>query len=221
MHNYVSINFDLLNAKLNYSFTVDTCNKIVYQVISGIIWYHFNNICLRKFNKDSVCFGPEDQMHVIITNNENAVYITPGESDLVEFTNIPNSSHKNIQAYQYYTQCASPESYQDLFFLGFPHDIWSLGIVIYHIYANMAPFNLHNPDILKTLTQEQIDGFVYHEKIPEHIVMLLKRIFIINPGERITANEMYSLPYIQEKYETKEVDDPMKSVIKLREIMTE
>jgi len=65
----------------------------------------------------------------------------------------------------------------------------------------------------------------FHSYFPANVhpaaLDLLKQMLIINPEERITAEEMYSLPYLKEKYEAREADDPMKSVIKLREIMTQ
>lgn len=185
--------------------------RIVIQLISCIIWYHRNSICLNGIMLQHVGFSHRDLLNIVLKYINTSVYVKNGD-DIMRNMFIPY--YINTIA----PECFSPQTHNVQDYHGFPADIWSLGLLINTIYTGVNICENIQPYIMSNKLDEFILGLQYppEEIMPVFIKELLQRIFT-KSDVRITAMEIYSLPWLQEAYAKETAEDPLPYYINTQE----
>ena len=83
---------------------------------------------------------------------------------------------------------SSPEMLRKLKYYPQPIDIWGLGIILYVMISNELPFNANSEDILhRKIIQSDC---VFPHTCNNSVKNLIKRIFVTDPSNRITLEEI-------------------------------
>ena len=72
-------------------------------------------------------------------------------------------------------------------------DIWSLGVLFYTMLFGIFPFKGKDEDELLKSINETILTFPEYNQIEDKTKELFKRIFVINPNERISMDDMINI----------------------------
>jgi serine/threonine protein kinase len=75
-------------------------------------------------------------------------------------------------------------------------DLWSLSAILYEMFEGKPPFKALNVlQLIKTIETATID----YSGIPSKTAVdLMKKLFVLNPEKRLSFDEFYNHPYIQE-----------------------
>jgi serine/threonine protein kinase len=81
-------------------------------------------------------------------------------------------------------------------------DLWSLSAILYEMFEGKPPFKALNVlQLIKIIETTSID----YSGIPsKSAVDLMKKLFVLNPENRLSFDEFYNHPYVQECFSEKE-----------------
>ena len=169
---------ELLNYILSKKKIAETEAANLYcQLITGIEYIHKNGIAHRDIKPENL----------LIKENNLLVIIDFGLSN--EYNNEKLLSTPCGSPYY-----AAPEMILGKKYNGLITDIWSSGIVLYTMICGRLPFEEKNMDMLykKILTLD----YEIPENISNELKDLMKKIFCINPKNRINIEELKTHPYL-------------------------
>jgi serine/threonine protein kinase len=162
------------NRKLNES----NCKIVFGQIVRGIAYCHFKNICHRDIKLENIIIDESKKVKLIdfgfgtITANDKLLNFFCGTPSYMppEIVQKKDYIGKRIFIYK---------------FKGKNADVWSLGILLYTLLCGAFPFRALNE---KELYNKIVKG-IYN--FPDHITSkaanLIQKILNLNPNERPTA----------------------------------
>lgn len=167
--------FDYIN---NHSFiTEQEIRRLFRQILSAIYYCHLNNIIHRDLKLENL----------LLDANNNIKIINFG------FGNVfGHSIHLN-------TFCGSPYYAAPGMIFSHPYhgpevDVWSLGVVLYVLFAKRLPFeNLNTINLYQKITT---GNFILPLSIPEECRCLIINMLSPNPNSRYTMHQVLTHPWV-------------------------
>lgn len=158
----------------------ESLSRIIFkQLINVLIFLHSNGIYHRDIKLENILINTDKTIKLI---DFGFCAFESGDSLL-----------KTICGSLRYLapECIKGEAYS-----GALADVWSAGVVLFVMVTNIMPFNgSSQPQIIKNI----IEG---NYEIPDFVSLkcadLIKRIFVLDPNQRITAEQISSHPWMAE-----------------------
>eukprot|EP00667_Euglena_gracilis_P005006 EG_transcript_5037 len=118
----------------------DTAFRFFYQILSGLEYCHSCGICHRDIKPENILMD-ETQQHLKLTDF--------GMANLMKDDQLLETSCGS-------PHYASPEVIEGLKYDGTKSDVWSLGVLLFGLYAGRLPFDDHNiPRLLEKVCRGQ------------------------------------------------------------------
>lgn len=171
----------LLKSKVNRQLKDSEAKHLFGQIASAIKYWHSKNITHRDIKLENI---------LLDDSKTNVKLIDFGFS-----TWIPNE--KKIKIFWGTPSYMAPEIVSKKEFWGPPADIWALGVLLYALLCGKFPFKGNSDNDLYW----KINSGEY--EIPDHVQyaarLLLEKMIVVNPEERITASEILKDPWLSSK----------------------
>ena len=150
--------------------------KLFLQVIKGILYCHKKNIFHRDIKLENILVLKDDTIKIIdfgfgIKCNKDAYQKL--------FCGTPSYMPPEIVKKEKYIACYS--------------DIWSLGVLFYAMLFGIFPFKGKDDDELFDKINEAKIKFPEYNPISDKTKELFGKIFVVNPTQRISLNEMINI----------------------------
>ena len=154
----------------------DEATFFYYQLINGLEYIHSENIVHRDLKPENLLLGRDNILKII-------------DFGLSNFCEIDNFLETPCGSPCY----ASPEMVCGDKYNGHMIDIWSTGIIIFAMLCGYLPFEDPDNDILfRKILNCKIK---YPEYLSDIAIDLMKKILVVEPGKRITLNEIKNHPF--------------------------
>lgn len=165
----------------------EEAKRIFCQLMDGVEFCHMNNIFHRDIKADNVLLT-EDGQAKLADFGLGAVALNHlgAEGRLTTFAGTAN--------------CAAPEVLtRTAGYAGAPADIWSLGVLLYFLTSQRAPF--YGPEY--SILVSRVSQGTYHEPLcfSSELASFLQSIFRIDPTTRATFEELRQHPWIKPEVE--------------------
>jgi serine/threonine protein kinase len=158
---------DLETFIMNSQVSTDIILRILDEILSAVEYLHMHHLCHRDLKLENV-----------LVTHDNHVKLT-------DFGFCSFSNGRDISLACGTMGYAAPEVFIRQPFDGIKADIWSIGVIIYSLFAKKLPF----PDA-KRISPANID----FKGIPHDISDLISRILRPNPSNRPTVSEIRRHP---------------------------
>jgi len=161
------------NKKLNE----EEAKRIFIQLINGIQYCHSKSIYHRDIKLENIILDSEQNMKII---DFGFATFAPKNKYLNFFCGTPSYMAPEI--------CAKRD------YLGQGVDIWSSGVLLYALLCGHFPFKGKSE---KELFSKINEGFlVFPDHISRECRNFIRKILVIDPHERPTADEILNDPWI-------------------------
>lgn len=150
------------------------------QILSGLSHCHKMNIIHRDMKPENLLLGKDENLKI---------------SDF-GLSNILSSPESLLETHCGSEKYAAPEVMQTTAaYSGPPVDIWSCGVILYIMIGGAFPFTeaTMKCDLYAALAA---GNFQYPKHFSAELIDLLSKMFIIDPTQRITLEQMASHPWI-------------------------
>jgi len=161
--------------------------KIMGQIFSAVAHMHKNNVVHRDLKPENILFDNEDR--ILITDFGFAVTLEPQES-IKEFCGT----------YGY----LAPETLKCYMFENMPGynrevDLWACGGILYTILVGFAPFwHRRQMQMIRNITEGKFKfGSPEWDDISELPKDLIRKLLVVDPKGRITAEQALSHPWFE------------------------
>lgn len=156
-------NYDLKHQLQLSLFSRETCYKIIDQLLAAVEYLHANGIAHRDIKLEN-----------ILLTESNKVKLTDFGFATLSFDGNVSGNFGSLDY-------AAPESITQKCFNGFSADMWSVGVVIYSIFAKTLPFQPSK------INAHDYSATINMEGIPEDMIPLIKSLLSIDPKYRFSA----------------------------------
>ena len=165
----------LKNEKYHY-IKEQRAKKLFLQVLNGISYCHKKNIFHRDIKLENILVLKDDTIKII-----DFGFAVKCNREVYQklFCGTPSYMPPEILKKEKYIACYS--------------DIWSLGVLFYTMLFGIFPFKGKDEDELLKSINETILTFPEYNQIEDKTKELFKRIFVINPNERISMDDMINI----------------------------
>ena len=165
----------LKNEKYHY-IKEQRAKKLFLQVVNGISYCHKKNIFHRDIKLENILVLKDDTIKII-----DFGFAVKCNKEVYQklFCGTPSYMPPEILKKEKYIACYS--------------DIWSLGVLFYTMLFGIFPFKGKDEDELLKSINETIITFPEYNQIEDKTKELFKRIFVINPNERISMDDMINI----------------------------
>ena len=157
----------------NHYFEEKRAIKIFIQIVKGILYCQSKNICHRDIKLENILLIKDDIVKII--DFGFAVKATK-ESYQKLFCGTPSYMAPEIVNKEKYIAQYS--------------DIWSLGVLFFAMLYGRFPFRAKTQEDLFDIINEANVVFPDDIEISEEIKDLIRKIFVVNPTQRISLNEI-------------------------------
>ena len=182
IENYISDLSELIKQQINKKnyFSENIIIKIFNKILLGIKYLHDLNILHRNINPSSIVITSNKIIKISISNF------------FIRY--LYNEDEKSITLINHnYKEYISPEMYMNIPY-SFKNDIWSLGILLFHILCLKVPFNIKQLNEIQ-FTKKINSNLLYH-KIPKHYSNNIKYLCInllkAYPADRPDINTIFN-----------------------------
>ncbi len=170
----------LSKSKCRRQFPEDECMKIFRQIISAIQYCHSKGVSHRDIKMDNIII--DRQLNVKLIDFGFGAYINDKVS---VFCGTPSY------------MC--PEIVSKTPYYGHHADMWALGILFYTLHAGDYPFRGSNDRELYKKIQK--GTYSIPNNIPKSVSNLIRQMLMVNPMQRMTAEQVQRDDYFKETYE--------------------
>ena len=164
---------DLLHRLWKAPFEQSIAFRVIDQILSAVEYLHANGIVHRDIKLENI----------LLSKHTGAKLCDFGLASIT-FNGIVSG---NCGSFEY----SAPEAIKQPTFNGFKADMWSVGVVIYAIFARRLPFNV--PAVAPGMdpADREIDYSqpIDMSMIPESVRPLISQLLSLNPDERPSATE--------------------------------
>ena len=162
--NYISDLSELIKQQINKKnyFSENIIIKMFNKIFLGIKYLHDLNILHRNINPSSIVITSNKIIKISISNFFIRYLYNEDEKSI---TLINNN----------YKEYISPEMYMNIPY-SFKNDIWSLGILLFHILCLKVPFNIKQ--LNEIYITKKINSNILYHKIPKHYSNNIKYLCI-------------------------------------------
>ncbi|KAL8280095.1 hypothetical protein RQP46_007425 [Phenoliferia psychrophenolica] len=152
------------------------------QMLMGIAYLHHNCIIHRDIKPDN-CLFMEDLDTVKLVDFGVSQMFTKDSNELEKSTGSPAFMAPELLA------VPKPEHTD-----GYACDIWSFGVTLFAMVAGRLPFMRDNIfDLMQAIKEDEVD---YPTTFSPSLTSLLRKMLDRDPSTRITAEEMWSDPWV-------------------------
>lgn len=171
-------------------FDEDTSRNYFQQIITAVSYMHSQNVIHRDLKLENILI------------NLNTSQLTIIDFGLSILTKSSSQLLKTKCGTPYY---AAPEIFGQSPYDGKPADIWGCGVILYIMLTGVFPFE---GSTLQCVADEVTHAHVYYpSQFSEDLIDLFKHIFIINPKNRYTAEDIMKHPWFQNGYQAMKLND--------------
>ena len=169
---------DLLNNENKCMISQERATKLIIQIIKGVIYLHSKHICHRDIKLENI----------LVMKN-----------DIIKIIDFGFAVKCNKDSYQKLfcgtPSYMAPEILNKKKYSPYYSDIWSLGVLFYAMIYGKFPFDYNNKDIDDEFEEITAINIKYYDEINanENIINIFKRIFILEPKERVSLNEILDI----------------------------
>ena len=173
---------ELLKYEINNCLPENRAKNLIIQIIKGIIYLHSKNICHRDIKLENILVMKNDVIKII---------------DFGFAVKCNKDSYQKL--YCGTPSYMAPEILNKEKYIPYYSDIWSLGVLFYAMLFGRFPFEFNN-DIINDNNESEIKSIKeFNLKFPDEIKIddslknLFKKIFVIEPKQRIQLNEILNM----------------------------
>jgi serine/threonine protein kinase len=170
---------DILRNEKNGYLSQKRATKLMTQIIKGIIYLHDKNIYHRDIKLENILVMKNDSIKII---------------DFGFAVKCNRDSYQKLFCGT--PSYMAPELLNKEKYIPYYSDIWSLGVLFYSMLYGRFPFERNdkylledNDDFFDKITVIELK-FYDEIKVDDNIKYLFKKIFVAEPSERITLNEI-------------------------------
>jgi len=153
-------------------------SRIVSQIVDGILFFQKNNLVHRDFKLQNILLDKEK--NIKIADFGLATELQSKNDKMKTFCGTPNYLPPEVIARRGYSaKC----------------DIWSLGILLYHLLVGRPPFESGetSKETMKFIQQNEIH---YPELMSEYAKDIIRRTLAKDERDRITIGELNDHPFL-------------------------
>jgi serine/threonine-protein kinase HSL1 (negative regulator of Swe1 kinase) len=155
------------------------------QIIAALLYCHRMHICHRDLKPENILIDP-DKLQVKLIDFGMAALQADGKL----LTTPCGSPHY-----------AAPEVVSAKPYDGKLADVWSCGVILYVMLTGSTPFNYGEGNDIRGLFKDIAKArFFMPEYLSAEAKDLIRRIFVVDPTERITIDELWDHPLVH-KYD--------------------
>ena len=172
---------DILKNEINNFLPENRAKNLMIQIIQGILYLHSKNICHRDIKLENILVMKNDVIKII---------------DFGFAVKCNKDSYQKL--YCGTPSYMAPEILNKEKYNPFYSDVWSLGVLFYAMLLGSFPFD-YDSSIIETSEKEikrikEVDlKFSDEIKIDDNLKNIFKKIFVIEPKQRIELNEILKL----------------------------
>eukprot|EP00698_Gefionella_okellyi_P017190 TRINITY_DN4990_c0_g1_i2.p1 TRINITY_DN4990_c0_g1~~TRINITY_DN4990_c0_g1_i2.p1 ORF type:complete len:557 (-),score=71.52 TRINITY_DN4990_c0_g1_i2:208-1878(-) len=166
-------------------FDEPTARHYFTQLISGVAHCHSRGVCHLDLKPENLLLDENESLR-ICDFGLSAVCTSPsGEPVLQRAIKIHNP-----------TSYTAPEVLRAVEYSGQLADIWSCGVILFVMLTGRFPWNVAQPTD-KFFHKLTIDDYTYPQHLSEEAEDLLAGIFVIEPQERMTLDDVWKHDWLQ------------------------
>ena len=171
---------EIIKNEKNHFIKESRAKKIFLKVVQGINYCHQINIYHRDIKLENILVLKDDSVKII---DFGFGIICKADTYQKLFCGTKSYMPPEIVKKEKYIACYS--------------DIWSLGVLFYAMLFGVFPFKGKDEDELFEKISEANISFPEYNPISDKTKELFKKIFVINPSERISLDDMIN--YLKEE----------------------
>jgi len=177
--------FSYVEARKGKGLHEDETIIIFRQVIAALLYCHRMHICHRDLKPENILLDPK-KLTVKLIDFGMAALQTDGKM----LTTPCGSPHY-----------AAPEIIRSKAYDGKLADVWSCGVILYVMLTGATPFNYGDKGDISVLFRDIARARYYMpDDLSAEAQDLIRRIFIVDPKQRITMDELWDHPLVH-KYD--------------------
>jgi calcium/calmodulin-dependent protein kinase I len=182
--------FDRIIAKEHYN--EKEAVTVTQQVIAAVQHCHENDIVHRDLKPENLLFlNPQDDSPLKLADFGLALALKEGEAGHAA-CGTPGYVAPEVLAVK---TKGNKEGY------GKPVDMWSVGVILYILLCGFPPFYHESNSKLFELIQKADYSFPspYWDEVSETAKDLIRKLLVLNPKERLTAEQALQHPFLVEE----------------------
>lgn len=156
---------DLLRRLRKAPIELSVATRMIDQILSAVEYLHSFGICHRDIKLENI----------LVSKHTGAKICDFGFATLT----FNGMVHGNYGSFEY----SAPEAIKQETFNGFQADMWSVGVLLYAIFARKLPYSHVNRDF--DFSQVEVD----YSPVPQQFHPLISQLLSINPDNRPSATE--------------------------------
>ena len=164
-------NGDLLTYSLQMNPNRATLLRLIDEVLSAIEYMHSYHLCHRDIKPENV----------LLTNKLSAKLTDFGFTTF----SIDGKNRSKCGSFGY----AAPEVVKQEEYDGMKADVWSIGVLIYNLFAKHTPFAEETENKIN-LSPDKID----YSKVPSDVAFVIRQCLNLRPENRPTVSEIRKSP---------------------------
>lgn len=157
--------------------------RLTKQLVDTIDYLHLNNIVHRDIKAENVLYKTKHHTNILLADFGSA-RVLPNNSKLTDKCGtISYMAPEMIEKQPH----------------GFPVDMWSLGVIVYFMVCGYMPFDCETDEETTEAIKKADFMFEppeYWSNISDDCKEFIRKCFIVNPEDRMTAGEALSHPFL-------------------------
>ncbi|MEN2496445.1 MAG: Serine/threonine-protein kinase plk4 [Marteilia pararefringens] len=181
--------------KINHPLENDLIRYLFRQIINGILYLHSNGIMHRDISMSNILISKDSVGNILCKLSDFGI------ATVVRKENQHNAAFPTTNPVDTFKQtlCGTPDFIAPEVVMHNPYDlsrdIWSLGCILYSMYAGKSPFhaqNIHESMRLAILKDLELDNSLFPPQVSQLLQLMLNK----NPKERPSIQQLLSHPFV-------------------------
>jgi len=181
------------------AFPEDICRYYFAQLLSALRHCHSKNVVHRDIKPENIVFDADFRLKLV--DFGLAADVPAGSSAILPDGDVVLHSGVGSKPYSAPEVSYTRELYNATGYKGHPADIWSCAVVLFVMLTGRPPFvrPLHrslNKDLVRCKHFVRVMRGDGYDGVPEEAKELLKKLFLLNPDERLTIDGIFAHPWM-------------------------